>query len=114
MTKALVVEPDGSARVVETETDLESLRSLIGGGWLEGVAGKYGEWTAYGDEEGKLRGLPFNRQATTLVRRIGGYSDLLVGTVVFFGLEMEDPEEGYVETDVPESIVEAWDPTALG
>lgn len=104
--RALVVQPDGHAELVQTETDLDSIKALIGGGWLEGVGGVYGRWTAYGDEEGRLKGFQLNPFATQIVAKGSGMvTDMLVGPVVFFGLAMGQPEDGYKETDVPPNIV---------
>lgn len=103
--RALVIQPDGRSEVVITQTDLDSIKGLIGGGWLEAVAGVYGEWTAYGDEEGKLKGMAPNLRAMIVAEKAGVTTDVLVGTVVFFGLVMEDPEDGYRETDVPPELV---------
>lgn len=44
------------------------------------------DWSAYCDEEGKLKGSPFNQRATRLARLLGWTtSDFLVGNVIFLG-----------------------------
>lgn len=104
---ALVIQPDGATEVVETATHFEDFRRLIGGGWLEGVGASIGDdWTGYCDEEGRLKGLPVNEKATALARALGWPGDFLVGAVVFVGLDHRG-EDGAVEVDVPQRIIEA-------
>ena len=100
--RALVVEPDGTGRIVDTPGTAESIRELIGGGWLEGVSGSLGgDWHAYVDEEGKIKGLDPNYPATQIANSVGWPSgDFLVGSVVFLG------HEGPEEADCPELIIE--------
>ena len=101
----LVVEPNGSVRKVNDLADLDTLRGLVGGGWLEGVSpdGRWTpRWMAYVDEEGKIKGLPINVAATTLAKRLGWpEGDYLVGTVVFVGPADEEGDD----TDVPDLVV---------
>lgn len=63
---------------------LYGLKDAIGGGWLEPISGR--GWSAYCDEEGKIKGLPVNVRATRLARLLGWHTqDILVGPVVFLG-----------------------------
>lgn len=100
--RALVVEPDGTGRIVDIDGTAESIRELIGGGWLEGVSGSLDyDWHAYVDEEGKLKNLPANYAATQIANSVGWPSgDFLVGTAVFLG------HIGPDEADCPELIIE--------
>lgn len=101
--RALVVPVDGPAVLGWVEPSLDALRAVIGGGWLEGVQASAlpGDWHAYVDEEGKLKGLPYNPRATRIAI-LGGWPsvDVLMGPAVFLG-NGEDGEE----TDVPEDII---------
>lgn len=88
--KVVVVEPDGTRRKEEIDQNdqlgLTGLQSLIGG-WIEGI-GTSGVFTAYLDEEGKLKGKPPNDYATIMAATFGWRGlpgDLCVGTVVFCG-----------------------------
>lgn len=104
MVKALVVETHGQARVVETPGELDDLRRLLGGGWLEGVGAADADWHAYVDEEGKIKGLPLNPRATAVARQLGWPSgDVLCGPVVFLGTGREGEE-----ADCPSHILELF------
>jgi hypothetical protein len=99
----LQLKADGSRSTLSVvgPPTLDALQAAIGGGYLELVPQfntlREGEHlircVAFCDEEGKLKNLPFNHQATTLWReaqqRAGGYgllSDVLVGSVaIVFG-----------------------------
>ena len=73
------------------EPDLAVLKNAIGGGWLEAIP----HWNRYEgkpavafcDEEGKMKGLPFNRTATVLWHKqlkgtVPSLRDMLVGAVL--------------------------------
>jgi hypothetical protein len=97
----LVVHPDGEAAAVTVDATLETLRAVIGGGWLEAVIGP--DWFAYVDEDGKALGLPVNGVATRLARAIGWVGkpgDYLSGPVLFLGAS------GSTEVDAPRNV---WD-----
>lgn len=108
--RALVIAPHATPQVVDTKGDLDSLRALIGGGWLEGVgAADDRSWHAYCDEEGKMKRASINALATDVALSLGWpVGDVLCGTVVFLG-SRPDGDEG----DVPEHVVNAtwrlWD-----
>ena len=99
--KALIISPDEAfkARLTNIGTDLDSMQAAIGGGWLEVISGT--GWSAYCDEEGKIKGLPINVRATRLARLLGWpVGDTLSGTVVFFG----PTEEQGDDTDVTDLV----------
>lgn len=101
--RGLYVPVDGVSRVVEY-ADKDNLRALQDavGGLIEGIRGE--GFYAYGNDEGKLIGLPVNRRATRLACAFGWYGcgeDVLVGPVVFFGTG--DGEGG--DSDVDERLV---------
>lgn len=100
----LVVTPEGHATIETTEPTLDNLKSLIGGGWLENIGGVMGEWIAYGDEEGNLKGLPLNPMAAGVIQAMGGMPVLPVGTCIFVGMKYVGGEDGYTEADIPEDM----------
>lgn len=102
---ALIIDPDGPARVEQVPAGWPALREVLGG-WIIRIGGRRdGEpWVALLDEDGGPKGLPRNRLATALalalgspVRQPGG----LVGRVIFLGLG----RNGKTETDVPEPVL---------
>jgi hypothetical protein len=116
MTRALVVHPHGTARLVDVEpvpgtgSLLPWLQQLVGG-YIEGVSpgaaapDREPAWHAYVNEEGKILGLPINEQATGIAAVFGWPGlphDVLNGTVVFLG---DGPDGG--EGDVPDYLVDA-------
>lgn len=108
---ALVVEPDGSARIVSTTGELDELQALLNGGYLEPVAsGRI--WVAYADEDGLSKGLPPNPNASFVASKMMGH-DLpvveYVGPVIFLGLKVVySPEEDGPVTEhgnVPTAVI---------
>lgn len=100
----MVIKADSAAPILDTwiEPDLASIQGHLGGGYLEGVSTGDGGWHAYCDEEGKLKRLPVNHDATQLAVHLGwGTYDVLCGPVVFLG-DGKSGEEG----DVPRHVVE--------
>lgn len=106
--RVLYMPADGHPEVRHITPDLEHMQALVGG-WLEAISGSthlinepgpgpYWHWTAYLDEEGKIKRLPVNRAATLFARAIGWQGDTLVGPVVFMGPPNRDGEE----TDAPD------------
>lgn len=97
----MVVPVDGPARIEQIGRGLNSWKTLLDGGHLEGISGD--GWFGYCDEEGKLKGLPINRTATVLARMFGwppGGQDVLCGTIVFCG----PPDKEGWDTDVPDFL----------
>jgi uncharacterized protein DUF3846 len=117
MTKCVVVEVDGTARVDEFDVDtngLNTLQSFVGG-WIEAIGGTHRysfgvgtrveAWTCYINEEGKLHQLPPNDRATTAWANFGFKAmpgDYCAGSAVFCGAP---DSEGY-DTDVPKFILQ--------
>lgn len=73
----IIVRTDGTTTVtaVAASPDLDTLRTSIGGGWLEQIPGfnqfplengKHQPAVAFCDEEGKLKPLPVNEAATQM------------------------------------------------
>lgn len=105
MTRVLLIPADGNASVRLVDClDLPTLRRLLDGGYCEAVRLADSTWTAYCDEEGKLKGLPFNAVASALAWSLGWPPhDSLVGPVVWVGA----PDDEGDDTDVPPEVVAA-------
>ena len=102
---ALVIEPDGTARMTEAETDLRSMQLLVGGliEALRPTTFGYGSWVALVNEEGKHYHLPLNVAGTTFAQSVGWAGrEVLRGPVVFLGASVSGEE-----TDVPPEVVGA-------
>src|SRR5262245_34522191 len=82
----ILVPPQGAAKVVQVDTrSLAALQGLVGG-YIEAIGGP--GWSAYLDEEGKIKGLPVNMLATYYAVKLGWVgmpNDMLVGPVLFCG-----------------------------
>lgn len=104
--KVIVITPTQLPKVVEIDGTYESLRDLIGG-YLEALPFTDGT-SVYIDEEGKLKGLPPNLIATSLMRSIGPGlwpDDSICGTMVIVGNLNEIGEYDGEEHDVPNEVV---------
>lgn len=105
LIKVLWISDNVDERVIvkEVENRLEPMSDAIGGGYIENISGD--GWSAYLDEEGKLKGLPVNVRATFFATSILGWpsNDLLCGQVVFMGPVDRD---GY-DTSVPQKLIKA-------
>ena len=75
----LVYEPNKKPYLKKVRNELDDIKEVIGGGYIECLAD--GESVIVMDEEGKLKGLDFNRPY---------YSDYLCGTFFICGNERED------------------------
>lgn len=98
----VVIPAEGHPYTTEF-TGYESLKAALDGGWLEALTGD--AWTMYLDEEGKVKGLPFNAEATDLWWRLQPQArgrDFLVGPVIVVG-PVDD--EGY-DTDIRPEVLE--------
>lgn len=88
---ALLVKVDGSTEKVEpkneTSFSLEELQEYVGG-YIQIITPKVGERMVI-NEEGRLMGLPINKQATDIARlfRIIMTNDFIVGNVLLCKLE---------------------------
>ena len=109
MTKALLIPADTTAPVQPLElTKLEDYQRALGG-WVEAVGAN--AWTAWLDEEGKIKGKPVNDRAHALLHSVPGLVssfDVIVGDALITGL----PDEEGDDTDVPAAILERFNVTA--
>ena len=64
----------------DRELSLEQLRKGIGGGWIESLTISPTEVLIV-DEEGKLKNMPFNQQATEKAMN-AGFADMIVGDAI--------------------------------
>lgn len=83
--KVLVVEPIKPCRVEEIGDSLEAMQAVVGG-YIEEVTPFNEAVAIVCNEEGKLRGLPYNRP---LVDRNGLPYDILCGTFFIAGVNSE-------------------------
>lgn len=102
--QGLIVQPDGTHSVESIGNDWQSIKQIIDG-WLEVVGGELGKWIAYGDEEGNLKRLPVNPVAGLLIHQMGGNPVVPCGTVLFVGQKYVGGEDGYIDADIPEELV---------
>jgi hypothetical protein len=98
MINALLVSPDGTAKMVKYD-GYQGMKALFNGGYVEAI--RFGPTCiAMCDEDGKMKGLPRNEVATMLTKLVGTpliSHDYLVGPVLIVG-----PVDQYGdETDVP-------------
>lgn len=77
----LIIEPERAPRLAEISGDLESLQGIVGG-LIEAVYPYDDPVALICNEEGKLLGLPLNRE-------LEGY-DIIAGTFLFCGLSEDD------------------------
>ena len=99
--KALKITADGNVDQIEVN-GYEDLKGHIGG-WLEGLH-LDDKTFAYIDEEGKMKGLPYNVLATELCAdlQVGlAPTDFISGTMLIVG----SPDSEGNETDVPDHIL---------
>lgn len=103
MPRVLQVLEHGEPHLYDVGVDdLDRMRELIGGGWLEAIYGP--DWCAFLDEEGKLKGLRPNTAAEAVARTCGwqgDWRDYLAGPVVFVG----PPNVAGDFTDVPDHVL---------
>jgi hypothetical protein len=101
VTRALIVQPNGTGEVDVIVAKLDQFNVIVGG-YIEGVTLE--TCHLYCNEEGKMMGLPVNVAATMLAHRLGWpRGDALCGPVVFLG---NDPAGG--EADVPQAVLDAF------
>lgn len=84
--KALVVEPEKTCQVQEISDTLEAMQTIVGG-YIEAVTPFAESVAIVCNEEGKLRGLPFNRP---LLDDSGEPYDILCGTFFITGVRGEN------------------------
>jgi len=76
---ATIYKADGTSEVYEGGDTLEEWQAVIGGGYLEAVY--VGDNVMFVDEDGRMKQLPFNSQASVLAQRD------IVGDVLFMDRE---------------------------
>lgn len=106
---ALIIQPDGTAEIRDIEPSLQNMNALVGG-YLTAIApatDRYGNWHAYLDEEGLLKGVEPNPMGTAFARAVGwkGADSMLVGPMVFLGTGGTGEDAGAEEADVPIEVV---------
>ena len=89
--RVMVKRPGEEPEVKEIENDWKIFKELIGGGTLEGVYLGKGLWV-YDDDEGKLKGLPYNFNL--------GLYDFAVGSIVFFRNDYGEEEQSLTDKDI--------------
>ena len=114
--RVVIVQPDGTVQIksIGGYTDIQA---ELNGGWLERVP-IGAEFNLYVDEDGIAKQLPRNQVATDVVTRMLAKlertlfpGDYIKGAAVFIGfVENEDPEEGHIESDLPQEIVDEFFP----
>lgn len=95
--KVLKVEPMKKPEVVDIDAGYESLQAQVGG-YIEAIYPFDDPVALICNEDGKLRGLPFNRPL--MIR--GRLYDIIVGTFLLAGVGEED------FTDFPENLVRKY------
>lgn len=86
-------------KTVDIDGSLDSFQLLVGG-YIEGIGGE--GWSAYVDEEGRIKHRPVNWRASAMAKRMGWSEEYLCGTVVFIGQADNDG----METDVPPFVIQ--------
>ena len=89
--KVLVKKPGCAPEVQEIENDWKEFKRLIGGGTLSSFSLGAGIMM-YLDDEGKLKGLPYNFE-------LGG-CDFVVGDVVFFANDGGEEEQSLSDLQI--------------
>ncbi len=88
--RAELVRADGSVEPIAPangrDFKLDELRKLVGDGWIQVVPLTRGRVLVC-DEEGKLKGLPINAEATKRWAEVYGRTDIIVGDVCFVARE---------------------------
>ncbi len=100
----LIIPPAGEVELREVDGSLAPFQSIVGG-YIEGVQLPEGAM-GYVNEEGLLKGLPFNERASALVGEVGHLAIPygIRGALVCFGVDGED------EVDVPDGLVRRFIP----
>jgi len=100
--KALKIALD-TMEVVEIN-GYDELKAQLDGGWIEGLR-LSDDAFAYVDEEGIMKGLPYNAVATELCTRLKTglqQGDFIKGTMIVVGA----PDDNGDETDCPDYLLE--------
>lgn len=110
--KAVIVKADRTVRIAELN-GWDDIKLAIGGDPFLQALPVGLDFTQYVDEDGIARGLPRNEVATNItkamLKKLGRLmlpGDYIKGTAVYIGIkDSDDPEEGAVETDLPEKVI---------
>jgi hypothetical protein len=101
---ALIIpaDPESAPVLAPIEPSLARAQRLVGG-YIEGLPSGE-DWFAYGNEEAKIEGLPFNTRAHGLLRDLAGHNpaDVLRGTVFIVGRDDEGEWQSIPEAAVAE------------
>lgn len=97
--KAVIVHPKGVVTVADIEDSLESFQHIVGG-YIEPVFGD--DYLVYVNEEGMVRGLPYNPLATEFTKNRLPPGARLFGSAVILGA---GDHEGN-ETSVHQRVVD--------
>lgn len=101
--KAIVINPGEKAVLVDQEWNLETLQAAVGG-YIESFPTHDADVTVYGNEEGKLKGLPVNDVAHKWLHTLLMPFDVIVGPVVVLGYDPESDTGDDIE--VPQRIID--------
>lgn len=82
MSKTLKIKVDGTVEELP-DASYDTIRSGVGGGWIQAIS--IGKNYMYMDEEGKLKGLPYNHLATMIARPVLFPDDDIRGDAVICG-----------------------------
>lgn len=108
--QAVIVRADGGIEIGPVNPTLDGIKAVVGG-WLEAIHptdDTFGNWHAYIDEEGKLKGLPDNPVGTAFAMQAGWRGgEMLCGPVVFFGAAGEGEDYMADEADAPQELQRA-------
>lgn len=114
--RAIVIRPTGIT--VEDLSGWDGIKAVLDGGFLELVPFRE-DLVGYIDEDGKFKSLPVNEKATEIAQDLLRErdrsllpGDMINGTMVLCGSKLsERPEEGFVECDTPQDIIDRFKPS---
>ena len=108
--KSLVIGQDQDGRFVPTRTEIteyDELNSALGG-WIEAVPTN-ATVTIWCNEEGKLKGLPYNDPAMELWKRVDEFGCIPAGDYVAGPIVVQGPVDDEGEaTDCPDWVFEMF------
>ena len=98
--QVVIVDPDGTVRHTDIESNLGAFQAVVGG-YIEGVISNVA--TMYVNEEGLLKRLPYNYVASMFASNLLGHRGIqLFGTALILG----PPDDEGNDTDVRPTVVE--------
>lgn len=108
MRNALVITAEGFVHGIDLgetgDEEYEAICKAIGGGFLQCVPLSDSDMLLWCDDEGKLKGMPYNEKATAVWTRYWGQTDVMVGDIVITG--GIDWESEISKGLTPEQVVE--------